>query len=377
MVMPPIDLGPHEVWDNGPLDDDVRDQVREFACWINYLMNPDQHDGPRRYACRGAAEGGCGVDCGYHFDSASKLEPQDLKQHVHHADNADGSVGPPLYSSSWDLQPVLQGVEPSTLFYAIHAFSGIRWSPPSNMETAFQNLKDSYLCSAEKKLSPKTSELYYHDATFDDFEARMKTVQGMGEADPRYKSALSYQASALKYAESHENQMFVLAEALGRYRGLYLGARDKILLLMKRMTETFDKKVHLEPEESLTEGEIAGALLSAALGAVFAAATGGTGAMAYGAITGAIGSLIVGEITEDEAGNLYRPGQPQHPPTHSLYWLGLIDWYVQQVNQIGDEAFHALDINNPESLIHKVGRQLTSVKNETAAEPPAPPAFCA
>lgn len=361
MVKPPIEFDPLPGWhsdnpsDEKWVDHDVRPEVEEFAQWINYLLNPQKHDGPRRYVCRGPA------GCGYHYDSTrllseAQLYPIDVMAPPHH--NPRQHEG----EAEWELESVLVGIDAQGLFHGIHAFCGILWGSRSTMDDAFRSLTGSHLCK-EKKLSPKQCELYQHQDRFCRFRASMEVVQGIGEEDPRYASCLYYQRAVVKYSESLTNRALVLGEALERYRAIYSGKRDYIKRVMQRMTEVFDAMVK-GPSIEITGAEIASAVLASVLAATVT--PGAIGAVAYGMIVGTITSIVAGEIVQ---GVESEPAGWLHPPSDYTgldnEWIELVNRFSAEMNKCGDEAFAALDMNSDAGLSHIVQRQLDNIKYET------------
>lgn len=363
---PATDFAPCDEWDNGPIDEDTKDTVIKFAAWLNYLLNPELHDGPRRYIC---------ADCGDKIDSNKKLTEGELNSYPH---------GPGDFThtwAEWELHSVLQGFDASAAFYAIHELSGMRWFPPSTMERVYTELHDGYLCSAEGKQNPERSPLYKREHSYNVFARKLsELLAGIGEEDPRYAEAKTYHDKVLQYAESHENQMWILAETIGRYRGAFLGARNLVLDRMEKMVELFEEKVKPHPTE-ISWSRLLEVTLPIALNAVFSLvpAVSIPGKMFAGVITGAISELIVGKIDKDEAGKQYEPKGPNDPPHYAEDWLDLVNWFVSEADRISNELFISI-VPSPETGVdlsaHMTG-QLLDVTTNTgdAYEPPALPSF--
>ncbi|WP_020671396.1 hypothetical protein [Amycolatopsis nigrescens] len=367
MAGSPEEFEPCAEWDNGPIDEDVAETVKEFARWLNYLAHPERHGGPRRYVC---------AECGFELDSIKKRTENELGAVIHSA----GNMKMNHTSLEWELRSVITGFDPSNAFYAIHEVSGIRWR--GSMEECFTALKDSYLCSAEGKKRPADSHLYKHDYSFDEAFAKNldALLAGIEQDDPRYEAAKSYHDQVKRYAESHENQMFALAETLGRYRGAYLGSRDLILQRMRKMVEIFKQKANPEPADTSWDG-ILEVMVSLALTAAFSAVpvAGGVAArVAYGVITGAISSIIVGELETDEAGKSYKAEGPNSPPTWENTWTELVDWFVIEADRISNELFISIEPRTEAygTLSQLMRDQLWAIMTETDTnKPPALPAF--
>ncbi|RZQ60129.1 hypothetical protein [Amycolatopsis suaedae] len=348
-------------WDSEYIDKDVRNTVHDFACWINYLLNPSDHDGPRRYVC-GGQEG-----CGFYYDSTRKRNEAEL-DHFHNISQTHGEA------ARWELRSVLQDLKVPSLFHAIHAFCGMLWHEHSTMGDAFRALTDGELCKSHLRISSGKSLLYDHDMSFCKFRAAMEVIPGLGGEDPRHATCLYYQRSIVIHAERLENQAILLAEALGRYRGCFEGSRNKVKSLMQRTTEIFAAIDEGGLAIDISGWDIANAVLGSLLALPLTATTGAVGATIVGTIT----SLIAGEIIEEFQGSVEveRADWLRAPPglgsANRAHWFEIVNPLIDAFDRAGNELFDMIDVNNQNGIAQDTERKLSKLIQETSQGSPIP-----
>ena len=176
--------------------------------------------------------------------------------------------------------------------------------------------------------------------------------------------------------------MFALAEALGRYRGTYLGARDMILARMRKLVEIFTEKLADHPAPGPKWGELLEVGIGLGITAIFSAVPVSGPVIArvgYGLITDMFKEVIVGARDEDETERNFPTKSPDGP-TWEHTWREIVDWFVGDANRITNELNVAIDPNAEAyggmSMI--LFKQLMQVRDELdidGAKPPELPGY--
>lgn len=150
---------------------------------------------------------------------------------------------------------------------------------------------------------------------------------------------------------------------------------------MQKMVEIFNQKVNPQPTE-ISWAKVREVAIGIAVTAIFSAVPVGggiAGRVAYGIITDAIPSLIVGQVTEEEAAKHYTPTGPNRPPNSETSWADLVSWFVDEANRIGNELYIAIVPSAEASggLSQVMFGQLVDITNQTEAGtgPPEVPGF--
>lgn len=339
MTPPPKAMGRHESFFAETVDEDAWQPAEDLAAWVQYLLHPEEHDGPRVYKC---------PDCDAAYESNHKMEEAD---DAFHRCPVSGLL------PHTALDSVLRHVEPAHFFQALHAFCGMSHLQPGGIGDAGDRLTTPYLLDGHTKSDKDGIEYAAHtvpggkQTKIKDDMLQMRD----GWSAPESDIAHAFEDKFIDFAIGHENAMYVITEALAKYRFIFLQARNDVRDCMEKLTKAFDDKTHSGP----TGGgfDYFSLVLGAVTSVVIAVGTGGTGAAtAFGVAVNAVSNAV---------------GQSAKKPrtVEGETWYKLVDSYFEEVDRIGSDAFHA--VNN---LGEELATQLDKIRTAHGAAPPALPA---
>lgn len=145
MVQPPVSTEPNAALFTEEIDDHVANQATDFARWIEYLLNPQTHDGPRIYKC---------PNC---------HQPREVNQKLPPGQFICGCTPGGAYTRDCELRSVLDGIDPARFFYALHALCGIWHAAPGGIGEAFRGLTTPALLDPKSKPGDKKVDLPKED----------------------------------------------------------------------------------------------------------------------------------------------------------------------------------------------------------------------
>ncbi|WP_143230515.1 hypothetical protein [Actinosynnema sp. ALI-1.44] len=328
-----------------PVDDHMKDAVGDLAAWVDYLLTPDSHDGPRIHACQ---HPGCDYVFRWHKrDPTIENNPSGpLYTHTVGANHLEG----------FQAESVLRGLDPHHFFYAASALSGMWQEAPGGIAAVYELLCVKFLLNGATK--DKEQDTYFlqevpvpegRETIRDDLAFMRKPW-----LRPHEEKAYVYEKDIVDFAIGHEACMYVLAEALAKYRAIFLEARNHVRDLMNELTERFDQMLKESTAPTPVSINWYGLVFTGIVNAVITVATGGQNAVLAGAIALAADAVTkVDGATEIEGSD----------------WAELSKSFFDKMDSIGDDVFMAVgDLNN------KLAAQLDKIKADWGAQPPAVPA---
>ncbi|ONI79737.1 hypothetical protein ALI144C_23580 [Actinosynnema sp. ALI-1.44] len=223
MVLPPGQQPRPVAGINAATDPELAAAAAELNAWIDYLLRPESHDGPRIYRATGPDRSGH-VPTDAEMPQRIPSLDQDTAQYVT-VSVIDG------YSA-----------DPGVFFRPAQAVSGVS---DTVIEPTYRKIAKGYFTGTDPQgktagkapdvESPVDATRYkeMHPVRMNWFEVRNSWL-GLGRL-----AANEYENDVIRYQVYTENCFYVLAEHLVRYRAIFHKASEDMAALMRAMTKTF------------------------------------------------------------------------------------------------------------------------------------------
>lgn len=326
-------------------DPELAKAAAEVNAWVQYLLHPETHDGPRMIVNPGA----------YGEDGYNGRLVEDVIAESPNADDPTELDG----NSAGEVRPILDEHkgDPGVFFRVAKAISGVK---ASTMEPAYNALARGTLTWSGDRQPPEghlpaSDALRYaelHPARGDWREMR-KTwdCQESWAADEYENDFIGYQVRI-------ENAMHLVAEYLAKYRAAFAQASKDLAQLMTRFTEICGAHDFTGPPAGSTKDvDWSTVAISSVVGAAVTVLTGGTAAAVGIAL---IGDVVVATLTAAEKGGQQTPRKL----ADSHFLCDVANDFLEEADRIERELAEAIsgrDDDGIDTFWEKLGVVPTSV----------------
>jgi hypothetical protein len=312
----------------------------ELAAWVDYLLHPETHDGPRIYRPLHPETGPDHTD----FETPYRMPP---------ADRDAPYEDPDEYETVSVFEDFAD--DPTGFFKAAQAVSGISTDA---IEPTYDKLTKGCLTwkDADDAKNPGAGQI---DSTaYEEKNATRANWEAMrnGWVALEAASAYAYEEDFLRYQVFTENAVYIVAEHLARYRAVLHKAGEDVLELVQAMVEMCPK-----PNPP---GEGGFNLLSILVTAIAAGAatviTAGSGGVTAPVLLGVVVTEVIGEAvkTAEQKGAKNELALDNHK-----YLRDTARQYIDEIGKIERETADAIN-----GLRDSLRHQLDSLRDKRTHE---------
>jgi hypothetical protein len=286
------------------VDPELAKATGELNAWIEYLLHPESHDGPRIYRDLGFGD----------LDHDSEMP--------HPSPELDEEPG-------YQVVSVLDGyaADPGVFFRPAQSISGVS---EATIRATYDKMVKGCITWLDTAHHPANIDGSVADIKYPEINPTrlnwMEMRSGWQGKQDLY--AHEYEGDFLRYQVLTENAMYVAAEHVVRYLGIFQQAKREITELTNKLTEKFATR----PKAGSASADWFSVLITGLTVVAVTVITGG----------GATAGVTLAEATTEMLGEAVKTGKPA-TLNGNYHFRDDAKEYLDHVNQIEQDVQHAIE----------------------------------